>query len=59
MLVSGIQQSDLVVHMHIYTFTYICIGTWNVRFLNQGKLKVVKQELERVNIDILGISKLK
>ena len=36
-----------------------CIGTWNVRFLNQGKLEVVKQEVARVNIDILGISKLK
>ena len=36
-----------------------CIGTWNVRFMNQGKLKVVKQEMARVNIDILKISKLK
>ena len=36
-----------------------CIGTWNVRSMNQGKLKVVKQEMTRVNIDILGISKLK
>ena len=36
-----------------------CIGTWNVRSTNQGKLKVVKQEMARVNIDILGISKLK
>ena len=35
------------------------IGTWNVRCMNQGKLKVVKQEMTRVNIDILGISKLK
>ena len=35
------------------------IGTWNVRSMNQGKLKVVKQEMARVNIDILGISKLK
>ena len=35
------------------------IGTWNVRSLNQGKLEVVKQEMARVNIDILGISKLK
>ena len=33
-----------------------CIGTWNVRFLNQGKLEVVKQEMARLNIDILGIS---
>ena len=36
-----------------------CIGTWNVRSLNQGKLEMVKQEMARVNIDILGISKLK
>ena len=33
-----------------------CIGTWNVRSMNQGKLEVVKQEMERVNVDILGIS---
>ena len=36
-----------------------CIGTWNVRSMNQGKLEVVKQEMARVNIDILRISKLK
>ena len=36
-----------------------CIGTWNVRSLIQGKLEVIKQEMERVNIDILGISELK
>ena len=36
-----------------------CIGTWKVRSLNQGKLEVVKQEMARVNIYILGISKLK
>ena len=36
-----------------------CIGTWNVRFMKQGKLKVVKQEVARVNVDILGISELK
>ena len=36
-----------------------CIGTWNVRSMNQGKLEVVKQEMARVNIDFLGISKLK
>ena len=36
-----------------------CIGTWNVRSMNQGKLEVVKQEMARVNIDILGISKPK
>jgi len=36
-----------------------CIGTWNVRSMNQGKLEVVKQEMARVNIDILGISEIK
>ena len=36
-----------------------CIGTWNVRSMNQGQLEVIKQETARVNIDILGISELK
>ena len=36
-----------------------CIGTWNVKSMNQSKLEVVKQEMARVNIDILGISELK
>ena len=36
-----------------------CIGTWNVRSMIQGKLEVVKQEMARVNIDILGIGELK
>ena len=36
-----------------------CIGTWNVRSMNQGKLQVVKQEMARVNIDILGICELR
>jgi len=36
-----------------------CIGTWNVRSMNQGKLEVVKQEMTRVNIDILGISEVR
>ena len=36
-----------------------CVGTWNVRSTNQGKLDVVKQEIARVNINILGISELK
>ena len=39
--------------------THPCIGTWNVRSMNQGKLEVVRQELVRVSIDILGISELK
>ena len=36
-----------------------CIGTWNVRSIYQGKLEVVRQEMARVNVDILGISELK
>ena len=36
-----------------------CIGTWNVRSMNQGKLEVVKQEMARLNINILGISEVK
>ena len=36
-----------------------CIGNSNVRSMNQGKLEVVKQEMARVNIDMLGISELK
>ena len=36
-----------------------CIGTWNVRSMNQDKLEVVKQEMVRVNVNILGISELK
>ena len=35
------------------------IGTWNVRSMNQDKLELTKQEIERVSVDILGISKLK
>ena len=36
-----------------------CIGTWNVRSTNQGKMEVVRQEMAGVNIDIVGISELK
>ena len=36
-----------------------CIGTWNVRSMNQSKSEVVKQDMARVNINILGISELK
>ena len=35
-----------------------CRGTWNVRSMNQGKLEVVKQEMARVNVDILGVREL-
>ena len=38
---------------------HYCIGTWNVRSMNQGKLEVVKQEMARMNVNILGISELK
>ena len=36
-----------------------CIGTWNVRSMNQGKLEVVKQQMARVNVYIPGISEVK
>ena len=36
-----------------------CIGTWNVRSMNQGKLEVVKQEMVKVNVDILGNQRTK
>ena len=36
-----------------------CIGTWNVRSMNQGNLEVVKQEMARVNSNILGVNELK
>ena len=38
---------------------HYCIGTWNIRTMNQEKLEVVKQEMARVNVNILGISKLR
>ena len=38
---------------------HYCIGTWNVRSVNQGNLEVLKQEMARVNTDIVGISELK
>ena len=38
---------------------HYCIGNWNVRSMNQGKLEVVKQEMSRVNVNILGIRELK
>ena len=42
-----------------YSKEQYCIGTWNVRSMNQGKLEVVKQEMVRVNMDILGINELR
>ena len=44
--------------MQYYKKQY-CIGNWNVRSMNEGKLEVVEQEMKRVNVDILGISELK
>ena len=46
--------------MDVSTFLILRgIGTWNVKSMNQGKLEMVKQEMARVNVNILGISKLK
>ena len=36
-----------------------CTGTWNIRSINQGKLEAVKQEMARVNVNILGIRELR
>ena len=43
----------------MYSKEQYCIRTWNAKSVNQGKLKVVKQEMARVNVDFLGISELK
>ena len=51
--VSG-SESKVQCHKEQY-----CIGTWNIRSMNQGKLDTVKQEMARLNTDILGISELK
>ena len=51
--VTGDRSKVLCFKKHYY------IGTWNVRSMNQGKLEVVKQEMTRMNVDILGISELK
>ena len=48
----------VVIKVQCYKELY-CIGTWNVRPTNQDKLDVVKQDMARVNINILGISELK
>ena len=44
--------------VHCYKEQY-CIEIWNARCKNQGKLEVVKQEMARVNVEILGISELR
>ena len=45
--------------MNLVVKEHYCLGTWNVRSMNQGKLDVVKKEIKRVNIDIIGINELK
>ena len=50
---------EFLVNTTKITILQYSIGTWNVRSMNQGKLEVVKQEMARVNVDLLGISKLK
>ena len=49
----------LVIEARFDALKQYCIGNWNTRPMNQGKLEVVKQETTRVNINILGISKLR
>ena len=53
LLFTALGFASMTNHIHY------CIETWNVRSMNQGKLEVVKQEMARVNIDILGITELK
>ena len=53
-----VDVSDGESKVQCYKVQY-CIGTWNVRSMNQGKLEVVKQEMARVNIKIIGISEPK
>ena len=48
----------LVVKLNFDAINNNCIGTWNVRSMNQGKLELVKQEMATVNVDILGIREL-
>ena len=50
---------ELVMEVKSDVIEKYCMGTWNVQPMNQGKLEVVKQEMARVNINILGISELK
>ena len=47
-------ENNVLCHKEQY-----CIGIWNVRSMNQGKLEMVKEELARGNINILGITELK
>ena len=52
-LIEFCQENALVITNTL--FQQHCIGTWNIRSMNQGKLEVVKQEMARVNVNILGI----
>ena len=53
----GVNVTDGVSKVQCYK--QYCIGTWNVRSMDHGKLEVVKQEMARANIDTLGIRELK
>ena len=55
---SSVDVSDGESKVQCYKEQY-CISTWNVRFMNQGKLSMFKQEMTRLNINIVEISKLK
>ena len=59
----GRSMLDIILNLAVCTCLcykeQYCIGTWNARSMNQGKLEVVKQEMARVNVDILGIRELK
>ena len=52
-------QMCLVVNIKSDAVRTTLLGTWNIRSMNQSKLELVRQEMARVNINILGISKLK
>ena len=56
---SSRNTEELVVTPPPMEVEHFCIGTWNVRSKNQGKLEVVKQEMARVNVYILGIGEIK
>ena len=57
--VGGSLKYNTVLQLDQFCKEQYCIGVWNVRSMNQAKLEVVKQEMARVNADILGISELK
>ena len=59
LLFSAICKASPDNHFACLHFFFFCIETWNLRFMNQCKLDIVKQETTILNIDILGISELK